>query len=683
MARERRTPIQRTLILTLGEEGSATGQHLQQMLEEWGAPPVVAVRHLDSGGELPEEVTIDEALHEISRLAHRIRLDELGYSTDRLDELVVWAVGPPDAPLNAVAGLAAGRAAALLGLDPFTLGLALWRSRPSMSGDPGPSDQNPDTISLPSSPAHLSTSSLRPLYLSGMINEAGLTLDDDEALYRRAARFLLLHTCTGLRDTPVWVEQASGWGASGWGDGGWGTSKGFASFGLAWLAWPGDVAQARAAGWIAEAAARQVMGDTGGAMEAEALLREAALAPSLLAPRLTPPSVAKAVRLAAGDASSLAPWALWRPSDGPEHPLLANLEAVVSERESVLELNAPAWERAMETGIRTGIAQVRDWVSRALDAGGLCGARGLGEALAKRLGEWAGGAEQRLEEAREDLARIEQEGQAVHAKLASLLAQVGRCRVRDLLLLLRNPLRWIWLWSCWREAQRLYTRYMLFQAAALETRVLIEQMKRACGVYWAACAELESVSRELDRLEHGVCHLLDTPSEPPDWPSMPLLLADDPDALLARLMEQHLPDLQSQARDLLDRWGPLSQWWTEGLPYQVDVERWLMAQAEPLANVSIGEIVRLRYPERQALQGWMDELVAQASPTWRWDPAALSEDERGRLGNATVLLSALDGGVPWDEDATGVRTLLLDRADRLAVVILRWGIGGQPPEATT
>jgi hypothetical protein len=330
----------------------------------------------------------------------------------------------------------------------------------------------------------------------------------------------------------------------------------------------------------------------------------------------------------------------------------------------------------MGAGIKDVIAQVRNWTAQRLDAGGLGGARALIGGLERRLSEWVTGAEQRLEEAQEDLGRIERDALAVHAALGSLLAEMPRGHWRELLRLLRRPPRWVWLWTRWRKAQALYARYVLFQAAALETRVAIEQMKRACGIYWAAGSELQSVSRELDRLEHEVSDLFRTGDESPAWPRMPLVLGNDADTLLARLVERHLPALQDQARECLVQWGPLSRWWAKGLPCQKAVNRWLMEQVSPIATIPIWEVVRCRCAEPQALRRWVDELAAQTSPLWRWDPAALSEDERARLGGATVFISPSDGDAPWNEDEAGVRTLLSNRIDRLAVVALRWGIPG-------
>ncbi len=669
MKNETRMAIQRTLILTLGEQGTAVAQHLEQMLAEWRAPSVVAVRQLDPDGEVSVATEITEALHEISRLAHRSTLGELGYGPDRLDELVVWVVGGPEAPLNETAVLAEEQALALLGIDPFTLGLVLVNDRTDGVSDEGFSKPSHHT-------AFTERSCLSLFYLAEPVNEAGLTLDGDVALYEQAARFLVLHTCTPLRDTPVWVEQAYGWG----------NGLGIVSFGLTWLAWPGDVAQARAARWLAEAIVRQTLGEASRALGCNALLREAELAPSLLVVRLTPSAVAETARLATGDVPLLAPWALLRPAGdvalttGAEHLLLASMGTMVEGWNRVLDDSAPAWERMMTAGIKDVIAHVRDWVTQGVNVGGLGGARALVGGLDQRFSEWVTGVEQRMEQAREDLERIERDAQAVQTALSLVLDKMPRRHWRELLRLLHSPSRWVWLLGYWRKVQKLYARSVLLNAAALEARITIEQMKRACGIYWAAGAELESISRELDGLECRVCDLFDAvagaSAELPAWPRMPLLLGDDADALLARLAERHLPVPREQAREFLAQWGPLSRWWVEGVPDRGTAERWLAEQVSPIADVSIWDVVRCRHAEPRAVQRWMEELTAQTSPLWRWDPAALSEDERARLGGATVLIGPADGDIPWNEGKMGLRTMWVDRADRMAVVVLRWGIPG-------
>ena len=471
---------------------------------------------------------------------------------------------------------------------------------------------------------------------------------------------------------------------------GWGNGLGYASFGLTWLAWPGVIAQARAARQLAESLLPLLMGPPDGVPDGDALLREAALAPPLLAPRLTPSAAAEVVRLAADDIPSLAPWTLLRPSGEEQHPLPVHLEAVVRERSEALTGCGPAWERLMQASIEATIAQVRVWVAQALDAGALSQTRALVTALERRLGECAAGAEQRLEEAQKDLTRTERDGQAVLAELISLLEKMPRRRLRELLRLLRNPLRWVWLWLHWRQAGSLHARYVLLQAAALETQVVTEQMKRVRGIYWAAGAELQSVSRELDRLEQRLYDLFSAADKDLEWPRLPLLLGDDPDALLAQLAERYLPAPQTQATEFLTQWGPLSRWWAEGLPNRAAVDEWLTEQVTPLAAVPVWEAARCRHPQPDTLRTWVEELAAQASPLWRWDPAALSDDERARMGDATVILSAPDGGVPWDDNMPGsstefipsrieglsasLRVLPLPRADWLAVVTLRWGI---------
>jgi len=234
------------------------------------------------------------------------------------------------------------------------------------------------------------------------------------------------------------------------------------------------------------------------------------LAPPLLAPRLTPSAAAEVVRLAAGAPPALAPWALLRSPGEDDHPLVARLEATAAAQDAALADCAPAWERLMRKSIEATVAQVRAWIAQALDGGGAGQARALVAALEHRLGEWPAGAEQRLDGAEEDLRRIAREAQVVLAELRSLLEEMPGRRLCEVAGLLRDPRGWVWLWLRWRAARALYARYSLLCAAALETRLTVEQMVHVCGVYWAVGAELQSIAWELDRLEHGPCDVFGT-----------------------------------------------------------------------------------------------------------------------------------------------------------------------------
>lgn len=677
MAHQVQGSIQRTLVLTLGESGEAVNQRVVQMLDEWHAPPVIAVRHL--GGNRENAEVIDAALREISSLAHRTTLHMSGYRANRLDELVVWVVGPPSVPLGRTANLAANQAVELLDIQPVTLGLVVWDDHSILDvADPGPSGEpGPGQATLDDPTPRRTTRRIArawsgcehdaftgPCYLVSQVNEAGMMLVEKPLLYEVVARFLVLHTCTSLRDAPTWIEEASGWG----------NGLGYASFGLSWLAWPAAVARDRAARDLAQSLIPVLLDGSHLSDEADARLREAALAPPSLIPRLTPRSVTEATRCATEVPQPPAPWTLLRRPDGFDHAVVIRLQTMVAERQAALAICAPAWEPLMQKAIRETTARARAWVVEALDRDGLGQARSLTGTLERRLGEWAAGAEQRREEIQEHLQRTERDIQAALESLTALLAEMPCRCLRDVLRLLRNPFRWARLWYRWREAQRLYTQLLTLQGMALAAKVSIEQMERACGVYWAVGSELQSISRELDRLERGLYDLLTPTSEIPEWPRIPLLLGDDPDALLARLVEQLLPARQIQAADFLAELGPLSRWWSDGLPDRSSVDEWVVDQVTPLVTIPVWDVVHSRHPQESHVQAWTEELVAQACPLWRWDPAELSDQERTCGGAATVMLSAPEDNAPWNDNWPGVRVLPMNSARALAVVTLRWGI---------
>jgi hypothetical protein len=226
----------------------------------------------------------------------------------------------------------------------------------------------------------------------------------------------------------------------------------------------------------------------------------------------------------------------------------------------------------------------------------------------------------------------------------------------------------------WRKALHLSDRYLMLRAALLTTRVTIEQLERACGVYWAAGSELQSISRELNALERELVDLLSLEDEDAQWPEASLLLGEDPDGLLTELEEQYLPGPYSAAEAFLETFGPLSHLWTADLPRKERIEQWLDEQVSPLADLSVGDVARCRFPQPDNLLVWLEELAAQAAPLWRWDAASLSEEQRASVDTQTRVLSTPSNGfceeqLPW-------QVLPLGRSDAVAFVALRWGLPG-------
>lgn len=645
--------IQRTVVLTLGEAGRTVGQRLLQMLDEWESPPVVAVQYLDNEQENAE--LIAAALHEVSRLSHRITLQRLGYSAARLSELAIWVVGGSEESLIKVARLANGQASTLLGSDPITMGLVL-----------GTYEDQPLTRSLLPPivlDKQVSSAFTGPCYVATLVNEFGLKLDDASALHERVARFLALHICTPLRDAPTWIERSHGWQEG----------LGYASFGVTWMAWPGAVAQERAKRRLAQTLMPQLIGPLNASPDIDALLRGAKLAIPQLVPRLTPPIAHDLARSFVDEPLTPNLWNLLQPPNEEEHPLLTHMTDPIEEREEKLDGCTSSWERLMQDQIEGIIAATHSWVAEALDREGFARAWLLIEVLEERLGDWASGAEQRSLELRDEMLQMEGQARDLLEKMTSLLAQMPECRLRDLLKLLRRPSRWVRVWLHWRKIRRLHGQYCLLRAAALETRVTVEQMERACGVYWAAISELQSISRGLDRAELQLSDLFDLEGEAADWPTMPLLLGEEPDELLEDLMERYAPPPQSVGSEFLTEFGPLSELWTGEVPSQTMTDEWLTRQVASLAEISVWDVARCLHPRPDDLQAWIEELLAQATPLWRWDPTALSDGERDAVDVVTVVLST-PAGLPWDDDEVAWQSVPLRRGDCLGVITLRWGI---------
>ena len=646
--------IQRTLIVTLGELGETVGRRVERVLDEGGHPPVVAVQHIDGAWD---DGIIDDALRDISRLSHRATLRQMGYRDDRLRELVIWTVGTSDQPLSDVTRQLADRAAVLLGVEPLTLGLILHDTTDETK-EPAPLAVAQETQSGKPPPF------TGPCYIVSPVDETGLVLDDEDALIEQAAYFVALHACTSLRDAPVWIEQASGW------------SEGMrsAAFGLRKMAWPGDVAQARAAHALGRVVLERLLGQWEGENASDALLRSASLAPALLAPRLIPRALASAIKGVATDPPSIPPWALLRPAGKQQHPLVAELEAIGEEVPVIIEKHADGWDPLVKVELEKAAGLVCAGVAQALDRGGVRRTRTLIEGLSWRLDEWIVGAEQRRIELEEDLKKILDEAETVRGALATIINQMPHRNLRAVFRLLRNPLRWIRLWMRWRKANDLLARHHLLTAAVLETRATMSQMTHAAEVYLALGDAVESASQKVDQMEEGLYalfHLGDLPA----WPdSSARLMGDAPDEVLNCLMEQTLPPAAAHVETFVEQWGPLSNWSDETTPEKGTIHQWLHDQAAPLGGCSVWDVARCRFAEPDAVRYWIEAWIDPVYPQWRWDPAALSESERTGVGGVKVFLGAPNGARLWEDDGAGPRVLPLARSDRVAVVALRWGI---------
>lgn len=539
------------------------------------------------------------------------------------------------------------------GVDPVMVSDLISDDRPSDPPAPPP-------LQLP---AGFTESFIGPCYVATSINEAGLVLDNTSALYDLAARFLALHTCTPLCDAPVWVEQSHGWD----------NGVGCVSIGLAWVAWPSAVAQRRAERWMAERLMPELIGTVDGSIDVEALLREAKLLPPDLIPQLTPEAARDIVRSSTDEIPHPGLPSLFKCPTDDQHPILESLEGHVAEWEEKLAECAEPWEKLFQESIKAVGADARAWVAAALDRDGFRRAGALIAELDRRFAECAVGTEQRYFELEDDLSEVESQARDELGKLTSLLEKMPQRRLRDFLVLIRRPSHWVQLWLRWRKIRRSCTRYTLLRAATLEMRVASKQMKQACGLYWAADSELESISRRLDHLERHLSDSLTASGDAREWPPMPFLTEGDPDQLLEELMQQHLPAPESAREHFLAALGPLSAMWAGSVPPQWEVEEWLESEVQPLADVSTWDVIRFRQSDPEKLRLWLQELSAHAVPLWRWDSASLSDHERAGVGTVTVLLSPSPDGMR-DEDNLGWQVLPLSNVDGLAVITLRWGI---------
>jgi hypothetical protein len=648
--------LQRTLVLTCGESGLAINAHLATLLAAWGHPPVVATQHIDPAESEQSISSIDAALQEISRLSHRAALLTMGISPDRLEELSIWAVGAPAETVHAIARLAGERADALLGNDALTMGIIVRESLAEVERHACPAGALSGAAALTFS---------GPCFQVMPVNEAGLALDSPAALYEQIARFLILHTCTALRDVPLWVSHNSPMASQHW-----------ATFGLTWLAWPGEVAQAHAAQHVRTLLLPALRGEFAEDGDLTETFSRIVPAPALLAGQLTPHELAAITSL---DIKAPAPpdfWEVIGPGDNREHECVAQWREVPRGWSAMVDGHEARWTALTRKSSSAFATTLDQTLCQILDGGGIQAAHQALQAFRQTLETWVIAAEEREQEAQEGLTQLEKKKEQMWEALQALLSAMPRRSLGSLLRFMRRPLQIVQVHRNWRDIQERYARYMQLCAAAISAAVILRQMGQTLVVYRQMDALLEQHQTAIARIEQELERLLALEPDLPAWPEASLLLPDDPQALLMALIAKYLPARSALLETFRERWGALSSFLSADFPEQEALNRWLNALATPLRDVSIWEIIARRFPESQTRKVWLQELLAQARPFWRWDPTTLSDAERALSDEITVWLTSTEGIAVCEESGEKVRSVPLDTSQQLGVVSLRWGIPG-------
>lgn len=671
--------LQRTLIVTCDEGGAVVGCLLEEILREWGSPPVARVLSMEVGaGEIrPDDPVgdavlqrLDEALLDISRLSHRPALRHLGFRLDRLGELVIWVVGTSEVHVAAAARAAAARAGGLLAVDPMTMGVVMRDVE--QRGTALAHDAGGERVQAVSPLASETLAAFTgPCYLVTLLNEAGLALDGPAELYQRVARFLALHTCTRLRDIPAWLSESEPWAAP---------AQSCPSFGLAWVAWPGSVARARAVELLkvpvlAALVARSPVPDARPELEA------VAPPPALVVDPLTPPDLVGAVYQAA---SQMPPVTLFDVLQPPQpqacHPLLARWQETEATCAALVVASDVLWDACLTALVDERLAQLRTGLWQILDAHGAGAAQSALVGLRARIDDWIASVETRSEELEVSVERTEAQAGALWQALETLLGRMPRRRFWHLLRLAFRPFTLMWIFRQWRRIAEEHQRYLHLRAALLSARVSQRQMRQAQVFYAALSAAIQDLAQVLDDLAAGVRSGLAPAPDVPEWPAGCLLLPPDPDRVLEALISGLVPPPATLTMQLVAALGPLSRWAQEGVPDAGELVGPLWAAAEPLLHVPIVEVLRQRFAEHADASTWLHEVDVQAVPFWRWEPAVLSEADRPGLGLLRLALMAPDLAA-WMPDGhaagsgPGQEHLVpFALGDRMALVNLRRGV---------
>lgn len=654
--------IRRTLLLGCGVTGHAVCQAVDQLLPEWGAPPVVKTAMLTQNEGAGEEV--DRALHEISQLRHRTALPSLGYRLDELEQLVIWVVAGTAEEVSLAARMAFNRARAALSTDPFLLGLVLQEGLDDSEGPERVTEREEQPWLLDA-----------PCYRVMLLNEVGLTVGSPEDLVNRAATFLVLHTCTPLYDSVNWTAQGAGWD----------DIQTSASFGVVSLVWPAEIARSRAAAALRRPMANALLEGQAKQVDPEvehlgrsrnATLNAGAVpAPGLLGSGFAPEAFCDLPPMT--DELPPAPdvWDALRPADGGLPDFLQHLHDTLSGWAQVLDTSQSAWAQLRSRVQDEATERLRMELLRVVEREGVAAAHRSLDDTVGELTAWAEGAEQRSEEAAEDAESLLAAADKHWQRVLTVLEAMPKRSFWGLLPFLWRPGKLLRCLVKWRKLQAHHEAFVQLRAARCAAQVTEQQMCEAARLYRELVEHLEGMAASLSELAGRISKWSSTDTAPP-WPQAPLLLADDLESVLQELMARVLPSPCVVVDEFMSRWGSLATWLDVGMPEEAILNQWLEEIADPIAQVPIWDVLAISHPSADQRREWLKELKVQALPFWRWDTAILSDVERAHVGRAVVGLIAPQGRDVLMEDPS-LREVFIIRQDRLAVVTLLWGIPHQ------
>lgn len=703
--------LQRTLVVALDEVGlqaaAALTGRLAALLGPAGVIGLVLVSPGEKGedetepapfylarlaiptGDYPEfsrwrqrfEETVAAALQQISSLAHLDQLARQGRSLANPDEvhlvLIAGLAGRPGyRTLTTVAGALRECVARTLGCQAGLTGLLL-----SSALNPGPvenrSDEDPAS-SFEEDHRQMELGYLfdRGCYLAGPTNEAGLTLGDTAALAGRAAHFLALLMVAALEPGQAGSETTL-------------DEMVPASFGLAAVQWPGRAV----AGALSRRQAGEILARLTAAPPAgEDWVRQAREAAQglVLAERVAPPLLLEHISdlvpalpdLLAGQVPDEPwPWLLQHTPERLEEAARAWEEGWLAARREAdpgLSGRAGRWREAGRRWLQ------ETWAGR--PGGAVLRCQANLAAMTDLLQAFAGGVEERLAETETDLAAVEQQIGKTARALDQGLGALPSSPLAAVLKLGWRP--WHWL--------RALEQCRQLQATARQMAHLVRHrllLKRAAWLLEETVPFYQQLAADWAGLAHDwgrrLAQVSDAAGSPAltGWPDqLAGVLSTGP--WTVEMVEAWYKEILAAEDESWSGSGCLAGLFRPGGP-GLTAEEILARLAEEAAEtllrqmaVPLETVLARQFPAEPDRAAWLAALVAQASPFWPFDEAALGETARAQVRTAAWLLaphgpdSSLAGLV---KDWPRPPVLATNPAPQeLAAVSVRWGVSLQP-----
>ena len=600
--------IQRTLIVTVGPAAEQVGRRIICRLQDEKAPQeAVAVVPVNNDSEMAGDLAA--GLLSISQTDLRAALAVRGWLPLRMDEVNVYLVVDIDqlaGPMPDVVANTRRLAQQLLGVQTSFFLLTLF-----------PEQEEADIAACLTALQKQSHLFDRGIAVLGPANELGLRLSGEDALEKTCSQIVMALTFTPLRDAPDWLAELNG------------HAGGYLSFGLSNWDWSPQLAQEQLALewarqaidlWLAIADERENPAEEGhywfekNELDAEAILRRLALNRETIPPT--------------ADWGSPQPWRIRQqvnacrpPAGGPSRNFTEAVQKMQQTTRAALKetIRAHLDDRPL-----SGIASAGAWL----------------ETCSYQLEQFQDLAAGRQEDLEQLLAENASMLEATRLEMDSILENWPLPTPMGWLPVLFSPWRWPEMLVQYRRMQEAGKRLVRQVRQYQNYTLLAENLSAVERVYSQLELDLQRLALQVEEIGEMLLHLREEISRKMNpsaqqakvinalWQSLEnRWLYPNQEAARAAGVIGGLGDQLSHLDDAI-----LGKLLAEGRDRMMEVAR--MTAVEALFTL---------YTTPEAQQEWWREAQEKAAPLWSYDPARLSESERGNQ-NSLLLVCAPQAG---------------------------------------